>query len=66
MELVTKSQLSKRLHIGMTALERKLRDGSLPPPVCGIFPRKDFSKPKAEDKPLWDADACLKAWGRPV
>lgn len=65
MKLATKNELKTALKIGATALERKLRDGSIPPPVCGIFPSPEFKKPAAQDRPYWDLDACLLAWGRP-
>ncbi len=66
MELITKTQLRKRLNISISTLDRKLKDGTLPGPVCGVFPRARCTRPRAEEQALWDADACLKAWGRPV
>jgi len=62
MNLATRAQTAKALGVDVQTFTRKVLAGSAPKPVSGDFPTK--ARPKAERTPMWDLDACLKAWGR--
>ncbi len=66
MNLRTKDQLARDLQVHPKTIAAHVRAGTLPAPVVGVFPRDGLGQPKANERAMWDLDACLKAWGRPT
>lgn len=64
MKLVTKSDLAYALGVTPRTISNKVKQGSLPPPRVGVFPQPGRGNPLAENKAMWDLEACLRAWGR--
>ena len=62
MNTATRREVAKALGVTPLTFTRKVVAGLAPLPVSGQWPTT--GKPRAEAVPMWDMDACLRAWGR--